>query len=407
MLKGKTVVLGITGSIAAYKAAEIVRRLVEEGVIVKAAMTRASTRFISPLTLQTLTNQPAHISLFEERIIHPLYHISLAEEADVILVAPASANFIAKVCHGIADDLLTTTVLAAKGPVLVAPAMNSRMYQNPITQENLSRLRGRGFRIIGPATGKLAEGEGIGRLADIKDIISAVKEELAKTEDLKGKVFVVTAGGTRERIDDVRFIGNRSSGKMGYALAEEALSRGATVVLIGAPTTLVPPTGVESLSVTSAEEMKEAVLKKFKKADAVVMAAAVSDFRVTKPVKGKIKRSQGLKSLDLTPTQDILSEMGKKKRGQVLVGFAAEVENLVTNATAKLKAKNLDLIVGNDITKPDIGFGSDYNQVIMIDRSGNVESTERMTKKDLARLIIDRIVKLADSSSRRKRRSSE
>ena len=206
MLKGKTVVLGITGSIAAYKAAEIVRRLMEEGAIVKAAMTRASTRFISPLTLQTLTNQPAHISLFEERIIHPLYHISLAEEADVILVAPASANFIAKVCHGIADDLLTTTVLAAKGPVLVAPAMNSRMYQNPITQENLLRLRGRGFRIIGPATGKLVEGEGIGRLADIKDIISAVKEELAKTEDLKGKVFVVTAGGTRERIDDVRFI---------------------------------------------------------------------------------------------------------------------------------------------------------------------------------------------------------
>ncbi len=363
----------------------------EEGVIVKAAMTRASTRFISPLTLQTLTNQPAHISLFEERIIHPLYHISLAEEADVILVAPASANFIAKVCHGIADDLLTTTVLAAKGPVLVAPAMNSRMYQNPITQENLLRLRGRGFRIIGPATGKLVEGEGIGRLADIKDIISAVKEELAKTEDLKGKVFVVTAGGTRERIDDVRFIGNRSSGKMGYALAEEALSRGATVVLIGAPTTLVPPTGVESLSVTSAEEMKEAVLKKFKKADAVVMAAAVSDFRVTKPVKGKIKRSQGLKSLDLTPTQDILSEMGKKKRGQVLVGFAAEAEDLVTNATAKLKAKNLDLIVGNDITKPDIGFGSDYNQVIMIDSTGNVVSTEKMTKRELARLIIDRV----------------
>lgn len=391
MLKGKTVVLGITGSIAAYKAAEIVRRLVEEGVIVKAAMTRASTRFISPLTLQTLTNQPAHISLFEERIIHPLYHISLAEEADVILVAPASANFIAKVCHGIADDLLTTTVLAAKGPVLVAPAMNSRMYQNPITQENLSRLREREFRIIGPATGKLAEGEGIGRLADIKDIISAVKEELVKTEDLKGKVFVVTAGGTRERIDDVRFIGNRSSGKMGYALAEEALSRGATVVLIGAPTTLVPPAGVESLSVTSAEEMKEAVLKKFKKADAVVMAAAVSDFRVTKPVKGKIKRSQGLKSLDLTPTQDILSEMGKKKRGQVLVGFAAEAENLVTNATAKLKAKNLDLIVGNDITKPDIGFGSDYNQVIMIDSTGNVVSTEKMTKRELARLIIDRV----------------
>lgn len=391
MLKGKTVVLGITGSIAAYKAAEIVRRLVEEGVIVKAAMTRASTRFISPLTLQTLTNQPAHISLFEERIIHPLYHISLAEEADVILVAPASANFIAKVCHGIADDLLTTTVLAAKGPVLVAPAMNSRMYQNPITQENLSRLREREFRIIGPATGKLAEGEGIGRLADIKDIISAVKEELAKTEDLKGKVFVVTAGGTRERIDDVRFIGNRSSGKMGYALAEEALSRGATVVLIGAPTTLVPPAGVESLSVTSAEEMKEAVLKKFKKADAVVMAAAVSDFRVTKPVKGKIKRSQGLKSLDLTPTQDILSEMGKKKRGQVLVGFAAEAENLVPNATAKLKTKNLDLIVGNDITKPDIGFGSDYNQVIMIDSTGNVVSTEKMTKRELARLIIDRV----------------
>lgn len=391
MLKGKTVVLGITGSIAAYKAAEIVRRLVEEGAIVKAAMTRASTRFISPLTLQTLTNQPVATSLFEERIIHPLYHISLAEEADVILVAPASANFIAKVCHGIADDLLTTTVLAAKGPVLVAPAMNSRMYQNPITQENLSRLREREFRIIGPATGKLAEGEGIGRLADIKDIISAVKEELAKTEDLKGKVFVVTAGGTRERIDDVRFIGNRSSGKMGYALAEEAFSRGATVVLIGAPTTLVPPAGVESLSVTSAEEMKEAVLKKFKKADAVVMAAAVSDFRVTKPIKGKIKRSQGLKSLDLTPTQDILSEMGKKKRGQVLVGFAAEAENLVTNATAKLKAKNLDLIVGNDITKPDIGFGSDYNQVIMIDSTGNVVSTEKMTKRELARLIIDRV----------------
>jgi phosphopantothenoylcysteine decarboxylase/phosphopantothenate--cysteine ligase len=399
MLKGKTVVLGITGSIAAYKSAEIARRLMEEGVTVKTVMTRASTRFISPLTLRTLTNQPVATSLFEERIIHPLYHISLAEEADCILIAPASANFVAKVCHGIADDLLTTIVLAAKGPVLVAPAMNWRMFENPITRENLSRLRERGYRIIGPATGKLAEGEGIGRLADPNDIISAVKEELAKTQNLKGKVVVVTAGGTQERIDDVRFIGNRSSGKMGYALATEAYLRGATAVLISAPTTLPPPTGVEFISVTSAEEMKEAVLKKSKNADAVVMTAAISDFRVTKPIKGKIKRTRGLKSLDLIPTDDILAELGRKrKRGQVLVGFAAEAENLVVNAKAKLKAKNLDLIVANDITRPDIGFGSDYNQVVMIDRSGNVESTERITKKDLARLIIDRIVKLADSS---------
>lgn len=400
MLKGKTVVLGITGSIAAYKSAEIARRLMEEGAIVKAVMTKASTHFISPLTLRTLTNQPVATSLFEEKIVHPLYHISLAEEADCILVAPASANFIAKVCHGIADDLLTTTVLAAKGGVLVAPAMNWRMYENPITQENLSRLRERGFRIIGPATGKLAEGEGIGRLADISDIISAVKEELKKTQDLKGKFIVVTAGGTREKIDDVRFIGNRSSGKMGYALAAEVFLRGATTVLISAPTTLVPPPGVELVPVTNVEEMKEAVVNRSKNADAVIMAAAVGDFRVLKPVRGKIKRAQGLKSLDLAPTQDILSEIGRKrKKGQVLVGFAAEAENLVANAKAKLKAKNLDLIVANDITRPDIGFGSDYNQVVMIDRSGNVESTERITKKDLSRLIIDRIVKLADSSS--------
>lgn len=390
-LKGKTIVLGVTGTVAAYKACEIIRKLKDEGAKVKVVMTKAATHFITPLTLRTLSEERVTTSLFEEEASHPLYHISLAEEADLILVAPATANFIAKVAAGIADDMLTTTVLAARSRVMVAPAMNERMYLNPVTQSNIALLRERGFYFIGPVQGKLAKGEGIGRLAAIADIVAAVKDELSVAQDFKGKKVIVTAGGTREKIDGVRFISNYSSGKMGYALAREADMRGAKVTLISAPTNLIPPVDTSYVSVTSAEEIRREVLKRFSQADVVLMAAAVADFRPAKMIKGKIKRTSGLKSISLIGTPDILGELGSKKKKQILCGFAAETGNLVGSARAKLKAKNLDLIVANDVSKSGIGFDSDFNQAVIIGRDGKVKKTARIKKEKLARVILDTI----------------
>lgn len=390
-LEGKTIVLGVTGGIAAYKACDLVRRLREEGATVKVIMSEAATRFITPLTMRTLSEQPVVASLFDEGASHPIYHISLAAEADVILVAPATANVIAKMAGGLADDALTTTLLAARGPIVVAPAMNERMYLNPVTQRNLQGLKERGLVLVGPGRGKLAEGEGWGRLAETDEIIAAVQDAVIGAADLAGRRVVVTAGGTREAVDDVRYVGNHSSGKMGYALAAEAAKRGADVTLISAPTCLTAPAGVERVEASSAAEMERQVLKRFSRADAVLMAAAVADFKPVR-VPGKMKKGGTPASLRLEKTPDILAGLGRRKRRQVLCGFAAETERLEANAKAKLKEKHLDMIVANNVSRSAV-FGSDYSRAVIIDRTGGRQSTGRISKRALAGLVIDTLKK--------------
>ncbi|MDI6689629.1 MAG: bifunctional phosphopantothenoylcysteine decarboxylase/phosphopantothenate--cysteine ligase CoaBC [Actinomycetota bacterium] len=398
MLKGKTVVLGVTGSIAAYKSVEIARELIKQEARVKVIMTDAATHFVNPLTFETITGQPVITSLFRPEFRGKIHHISLAEEADLILVAPATANILAKAAHGIADDMLSTTLLSATCTIIFAPAMNTRMYLNPVTQENIKLLKKRGFRIIEPERGGLACGEeDLGRLASIDKIVDTVKSELIKEMDLQGKIIIVTAGGTQEPFDPIRYIGNRSSGKMGYAIAEAAWGRGAHVILISAPTQLEPPRGIETIHIRTAMEMQEAVLKYFDRADAVIKTAAVTDFRPTVFHPHKIKRDRQRITLELEGNPDILEELGKRKRNQILIGFAAESENLVENAKQKLKKKNLDFIVANDITKVGSGFEEDVNEVIIIDAEGKVESFPPLFKGKIAEMVIDRLITLLKS----------
>jgi phosphopantothenoylcysteine decarboxylase/phosphopantothenate--cysteine ligase len=391
MLAGKSVVLGITGSIAAYKAAEIASRLVQQGVEVRVVMTESATRFITPLSLRAITGRPVVTSMWRLESEFSIEHVSLAEEADVVLIAPATANIIAHMAAGLADDMLSCTILATEAPVVLAPAMNVNMYENPATQENIARLKKRGFIFVGPQHGRLASGRmGVGRLADVGEILGVVKTTLGERGDLVGKTIIVTAGGTREPLDPVRYIGNRSSGKTGLALAQAARDRGASVKLI----TTMPPredtVGMEVTEVATAMEMKEAVVGAVKEADALVMAAAVADFMPEKPASRKTKKDDGL-DIKLIKTPDILSEI----RGDFAkVGFAAESENLVENATAKLKAKKLDLIVANDITDENSGFGSDTNKVTIIDEEGKVEQLPLLSKRDVAEQILDRVVGL-------------
>ena len=392
MLTDKTIVLGITGGIAAYKATDIASQLTQEGARVEVVMTESATRFITPLTLRSITGRPVITDLFEPAAEYSLEHIALAEAADVVVIAPATANTIARLAAGIADNLLTCLVLATKTPVILAPAMNDNMFQNPVTQDNLARLKARGFIIIEPAYGRLASGKtGQGRLAEIETIIGAVKRVLGKKGDLAGKRLVVTAGGTREPIDPVRHIGNRSSGKMGYAVAEAARDRGAEVTLISAPTWLAAPGGIEVVHVQTARQMKEAVSGAVLKADALVMAAAVADYQ-PKDYRGtKLKKNAPTMTVEMVRTPDILNEV---KGNFLRVGFAAESENMVANAREKLEKKHLDLIVANDITAPDSGFGTDTNQVTMIDRNGEVESLPLLSKREVAERILDRVVGL-------------
>jgi phosphopantothenoylcysteine decarboxylase/phosphopantothenate--cysteine ligase len=391
MLAGKSVVLGITGSIAAYKAAEIASRLVQQGVEVRVVMTESATRFITPLSLRAITGRPVVTSMWRLESEFSIEHVSLAEEADVVLIAPATANIIAHMAAGLADDMLSCTILATEAPVVLAPAMNVNMYENPATQENIARLKKRGFIFVGPQHGRLASGRmGVGRLADVDEILGVVKTTLGERGDLAGKTIIVTAGGTREPLDPVRYIGNRSSGKMGLALAQAARDRGASVKLI----TTMPPredtVGMEVTEAATAIEMKEAVVGAVKEADALFMAAAVADFMPEKPASRKTKKDDGL-DIKLIKTPDILSEI----RGDFAkVGFAAESENLVENATAKLKAKKLDLIVANDITDENSGFGSDTNKVTIIDEEGKVEQLPLLSKRDVAEQILDRVVGL-------------
>ena len=388
MLSDKTIVLGVTGSIAAYKAADLASRLTQARARVEVVMTEAAKKFVTPLTFRSLTGRNP-VDMFNLDSELNIGHISLAEMADIVVIAPATANIIAKLANGIADDTLTCTVLATKAPVLIAPAMHTNMLQNAATQNNLAKLRARGFTIVEPAHGRLASGEiGPGRLAEIKIITDTIKQVLDRSRDLAGKHIVVTAGGTQEPIDPVRFIGNRSSGKMGYALAIAARDRGATVSLITAPTSLPKPAGIEVICVRTATEMMEAVAKAVSGADVLMMAAAVADYQPKGIAKAKIKKESPGLTLELVRTPDILAEV---KGNFLKVGFAAESEDLIANAKKKLKQKQLDLTVANDITDPESGFGADTNKVTLIDKKGIVESLPLMTKREVADRILDRV----------------
>jgi phosphopantothenoylcysteine decarboxylase/phosphopantothenate--cysteine ligase len=395
MFSGKTVILGVTGGIAAYKSVELLRLLVKAGTEVHVIMTRAACEFVTPLTFQTLSGNPVHTELFNLISEQQIGHISLADRADLFIVAPATANFVGKIVHGIADDLLTTTVMATKAPVLLAPAMNVNMYENAIYRENEEKLRRLGYRFADPVSGFLACGwEGKGKMQEPDLIVESALDALAP-KDLAGLTIMVTAGPTREEIDPVRFISNRSSGKMGYALARAAQRRGARVILVSGPTALAPPVGVEFTAVNSAREMHDAVMEKFAGCDAVIKSAAVADYRPKERAGDKQKKQGVNMTLELVKNPDILEKLGSlKKPGQLLVGFAAETTAVDKNAGLKLEAKNLDLIVANDVSQPGAGFDTDTNIVRLLYRDGRREELPLLTKNAVADEILNRVIDL-------------
>ena len=393
------VVLGVCGGIAAYKAVEICRRLVDAGIHVAPVLTESATRFVTPLTFSALASEPAHTELFDGP--EPIPHTRLGQQADLILVAPATARLIGAYAAGISSDLLTATLLATRAPVLVAPAMHTEMWEHPAVQENLDTLRRRGVRIVPPEAGRLAGGDvGAGRLAAPEVIVQQVIDRLrferglagTRERPLEGVTVVVTAGGTREPIDPVRFLGNRSSGKMGHAIAHQAAIRGAKVTLVTTASAGIPD-GVEVVRVETAQQMADAVLAVASAAAIVVMAAAVADFRPSSSAARKLKKADGVPELVLERTPDILAALGAAKPpGQTLVGFAAETDDLRANAAAKLAAKQVDLMVANDVSEPDAGFEVDTNRVVLLDSVGRVDELALMTKDALAGVILDRIV---------------
>jgi len=390
VLKGKQIVLGVTGSIAAYKAVELASRLVKAGATVDVVMTEAATEFVAPLTFQSITARPVVIEMFKLLRETDIAHVSLARRADVLVIAPATANTIAKLAAGLADNMLTATALATTAPIVVAPAMETGMYENPATQESLARLRQRGVTIIEPGYGRLASGTmGVGRLADMEEIMGTIRMVLGRGGDLAGRKVVVTAGGTQEPIDPVRFIGNPSSGRMGYSLAEAARDRGAVVTLIAGPTTLPKPVGVDFIPVRTAEEMREAVLEATPGADILIMAAAVADYRPASIAGRKIKKGKERLTLELVRNPDILAEVADRQL--LKVGFAAETEDLIENARAKLTEKRLDLIVANPVPA---SFGGDTIQATLIARDGEVTELPPLPKSELAELVLDRVVEL-------------
>jgi phosphopantothenoylcysteine decarboxylase/phosphopantothenate--cysteine ligase len=393
MLKNKTIVLGVSGSIAAYKAVELASQLTQKGARVDVILTPSATEFITPLTFRSITGRPVVTTMWDADSEFHVEHIALAEAADAVVVAPATANIIAKIAAGIADEMVTCTVLATKAPVIISPAMNVNMYENPVTQENIGKLKARGFTFVGPVEGRLATGiKGSGRFIDIQEIIKVIDSTLNKKKDLLNRNIVVTAGGTQEPIDPVRCITNYSSGKMGYAIAEAATERGARVTLISAPTSLLKPSCSCILDVRTTEDMYRAVKDAAVGADVLIMAAAVADFKPVKASSQKIKRKNlPALSIEMERTTDILAQV----RGRFLrVGFAAESQDLLDNARSKLKQKELDLIVANDITVAGSTFGSDNNQVIIIDRTGKTEELPLISKVEVAHRILDRIIKL-------------
>jgi phosphopantothenoylcysteine decarboxylase / phosphopantothenate---cysteine ligase len=387
------VLLGVTGGVAAYKACVLTRSLTRAGAFVQVVMTRSAERFVGPATFAALSGRPAYTDLWENP--GSVLHVRLAHEADVAAVVPATANLIAKLASGIADDLLTSVLLEARCPLVIAPAMHTGMWQHEATQTNVRALAARGVRIVGPTVGELAHGdEGLGRLAEPEVILEAVEDAAARGRDMAGARVVVTAGPTHEPIDPVRFIGNRSSGKMGFAIAAEAFARGGDVTLVVGPGTVEPPDGPRLVRVTTAQEMRDAVVGLAGDADAVVMAAAVADFRPEHAASAKIKKDAGIPELHLVPTPDTLRELGAIEGRPVLVGFAAETEDLEAAGRAKLAAKGADLVVVNRVGDQGTGFGADTNEAAIVSGSGEDEPVRMWSKRELATAICDRVVKL-------------
>tara|TARA_Y100001956_G_scaffold32681_1_gene32023 strand:+ start:1563 stop:2759 length:1197 start_codon:yes stop_codon:yes gene_type:complete len=390
-IQNKNIVLGVTGSIACYKAADLASKLVQSGALVDTILTEAATEFVSDLTFKSLTHREVYTSLYSQDSNLSINHVALAESADLIIVAPATANTIAKIANGISNDVLTTTILATTAPIIIAPAMDANMFDNPATEANVTTLIGRGFFIAGPAEGRLASGlMGKGRMIEPFDIMGAANMLLGKDGDLSGKKIVVSAGGTEEAIDPVRNITNRSSGKMGYAIAEAARDRGAMVSLVAAPNHLAKPIGISVTNIQSAEDMKKAIEDECLEADALIMAAAVADWRPLKKLDSKAKKDKSDHwSLELVKNPDIVAGINSSKL--IKVGFAAESENLVENSKTKIESKNLDFIVANDITAAHSGFSVDTNKVTIIHADGTTEALPLMSKYDVAHSILDRV----------------
>ncbi len=392
MLQGKTVVLGVTGSIAAYKMANVASMLLKLGADVHVIMTRNATNFIHPITFETLTNHKCLVDTFDRNFEFHVAHVSLAQQADVILVAPASANIIGKLANGIADDMLSTTLLAAKCPILVSPAMNTNMYENRIVQDNLSKLRQFGIGIIDPDNGRLACGDiGKGKLPKEEILVEYIIREIAKDKDLSGKRILVTAGPTREAVDPVRYLTNHSTGKMGYAVAKAAMLRGAEVTLVSGPVELEPPLFVTTIPVTSAAEMFDAVTEALADMDAVIMAAAVADYTPVETADQKIKKSEGGMSIPLKRTKDILAYLGEQKRpGQLLCGFSMETEHVLENSREKLKRKNADMIAANSLREEGAGFGCDTNHLTLITEKDETD-VPLMSKQEAADVLLTKL----------------
>lgn len=397
MNEKKCVCIGVSGGIAVYKALDIISALKKKDIDVRVIMTESATKFVTPLSFQSLSQNMVVTDMFAELKAFEIQHISLAKRADVFLVAPATANIIGKVANGISDDMLSTTIMATRAKVIFAPAMNTNMYENPIVQDNIEKLKKYGYEFIEPASGRLACGDlGKGKLADVNTIVEKVLEALNEkefTNDLRGKNVLVSAGPTHSKIDPVRFITNRSTGKMGYYIAEEAKRRGANVTLVSGPTNINPPNGINVINITTNEEMKNAILDNFEKSDIVIKSAAVADYKAKNYSNEKIKKGEGDLVLTFVRDNDILKILGEKKSNQILVGFAAESNNVLENAKRKLENKNLDYIVANDITSADTGFGSEDNKVIIISKDGEEIYLDKMSKKEVASKIFETILR--------------
>lgn len=391
---GRRIVLGVCGGIAAYKVVELARALTQAGADVRVVMTRSATKFVGPITFSTLTSNPVLTELFPEPAPPDIPHTALGRSADIVVIAPATAKIIAKYAQGISDDLVSALLLATRAPVIFAPGMHTEMWENEATVDNVRILRSRGVRFVGPESGPLAGPDvGVGRLAETEAIVEAVDDELRSADSLSGVRVLITAGGTQEPIDAVRFIGNRSSGKMGYALAAEAIRRGAKVTLVTGPTLLEVPSSAETIKVSTAAEMHEAVLSSASDSKIIIMAAAVADWRPISAAAGKLKKSDGPPAIQLEPTPDIASEIGNAKGDRILVGFAAETDALEDSARAKLNSKNLDLVIANEVGVEDSGFEVETNRAMIIDRDGNIDRLPLMSKRELASKILDEVSK--------------
>ena len=400
MLTEKNIVIGMCGGISAYKVVDVVSRLKKLEASVTVIMTENATKFVSPLTLRAISHEPVVTDMFEEPDNWDTEHISLAEKADLFVVAPATANIIGKIAAGVADDMLTTTIMATDATVLLVPAMNTGMFENPILQENINKLKQLGYLVMEPETGLLACGTtGKGRLPDPPTIVEEIVRVLNPKRDLEGKRILITAGPTVEAIDPVRFISNRSSGKMGYAIAENALSRGAEVVLVTGPVNIQPPIGAEVISVTTANEMYEAVMNNYQTCSGMIMMAAVADYRSETVEENKIKKTSDQMTIHLVKNHDIAAELGKVKGERILVGACAETENLLENATKKIQAKNFDLIMANDVTEEGAGFGVDTNIVQIVSKDGTITKLPLMSKRDVAERLVSAIVAIMPKQS--------